>query len=165
MRGATDAGNSLTATEIISTHTPHAGRDTITFNNKPNYTISTHTPHAGRDDWQHVEILTFWIFQLTRPMRGATKRRRNHGRRDRISTHTPHAGRDYVGGVNYELFTTFQLTRPMRGATDWCGHCVSRLEFQLTRPMRGATPPRKRDGKSRRISTHTPHAGRDEAYA
>ena len=127
--------------------------------------ISTHTPHAGRDLPEDLRRAHMDDFNSHAPC-GA---RRLAACRDfdllDISTHTPHAGRDYVGGVNYELFTTFQLTRPMRGATDWCGHCVSRLEFQLTRPMRGATPPRKRDGKSRRISTHTPHAGRDEAYA
>ena len=57
-------------------------------------------------------------FQLTRPMRGATRRLR--GRR--------------------VLRPRFQLTRPMRGATRPrpMGYAGAN-PFQLTRPMRGAT--------------------------
>ena len=77
--------------------------------------ISTHTPHAGRD--RAVSCRSFFVeFLLTRPMRGATKTTRRHqhdpqflltrpmrgatgrfvitGVRWAISTHTPHAGRD-----------------------------------------------------------------------
>ena len=35
--------------QMISTHTPRAGRDKELFNSFTVINISTHTPHAGRD--------------------------------------------------------------------------------------------------------------------
>ena len=55
----------------------------------------------------------------------------------------------------------FQLTRPMRGATDVCSQRSASTGFQLTRPMRGATYRQCNLYVKIRISTHTPHAGRD----
>ena len=94
MRGATPLLLYRSATDRISTHTPHAGRDLISDEMSDAIQISTHTPHAGRDT-KRKNVLWF----------------------GRISTHTPHAGRD---PYNYSEFTStnsFLLTRPMRGAT------------------------------------------------
>ena len=56
--------------------------------------ISTHTPHAGRDV-EHGEVITEnQRFLLTRPMRGATGLDDEQLGGIIISTHTPHAGRD-----------------------------------------------------------------------
>ena len=55
----------------------------------------------------------------------------------------------------------FLLTRPMRGATRLMLPVVILPAFLLTRPMRGATDPLQQIDDTCRISTHTPHAGRD----
>ena len=43
------------------------------FNCSPSDKISTHTPHARRDSEKTFSILSSSIFQLTRLMRGVTK--------------------------------------------------------------------------------------------
>ena len=56
MRGATAFALQVAMEIAISTHTPHAGRDTtIVKEEHMKEEISTHTPHAGRDNirnWQ-----------------------------------------------------------------------------------------------------------------
>ena len=49
----------------------------------------------------------------------------------------------------------------MRGATNGSGSKAEEYEFLLTRPMRGATRTGPGTGYRQKISTHTPHAGRD----
>ena len=56
--------------------------------------ISIHAPHAGRDATATAHAASFFEFQSTRPMRGATQQRHD----------------DAVDDL-------FQSTRPMRGAT------------------------------------------------
>ena len=137
MRGVTAAVQIQGRVERISTHTPHAGRDSCRHVPTRPCNISTHTPHAGRDDGD-IMCAALDAFQLTRPMRGVTSDRRSS-----------------------DLPCTFQLTRPMRGVT--CGTSSERmsLQFQLTRPMRGVTYYLHPLFILVVISTHTPHAGRD----
>ena len=71
LRGATFAILIAKMPNVISTHTPHAGRDFISAAMRCGINISTHTPHAGRDMTPEKKYL--WNY---------------------ISTHTPHAGRD-----------------------------------------------------------------------
>ena len=40
--------------QMVSTHTPHAGRDGSLKDIQPDTDVSTHTPHAGRDK-EHVK--------------------------------------------------------------------------------------------------------------
>ena len=57
MRGVT-FGELLDLIEChISTHTPHARRDTVTAIFAINTGISTHTPHARRDGANHKTLL------------------------------------------------------------------------------------------------------------
>ena len=71
MRGATSASAAKELEKIISTHTPHAGRDTITaIVSPPCLYFNSHAP-CGARRWTST----------------------NAGRAE-ISTHTPHAGRD-----------------------------------------------------------------------
>ena len=105
--------------------------------------ISTHTPLAGRDWRRSLKTHAHMTFQLTRPLRGATKMNSEYIAIAYISTHTPLAGRDLtVAGV--------------------IAICV----ISTHTPLAG------RDGAFRvhylqdvRISTHTPLAGRDCGYA
>ena len=74
MRGATGVTPQTIRDRIISTHTPHAGRDSGAYSYRMSQQISTHTPHAGRDPFSH-NVSISGKFQLTRPMRGATRSR------------------------------------------------------------------------------------------
>ena len=60
-------------TSIISTHSPHAGRDVADFGQyMDNYEISTHSPHAGRDRLLFASPAAIRGFQPTLPTRGET---------------------------------------------------------------------------------------------
>ena len=130
----------------ISIHAPHAGRDACPayhsqsrscyFNPRApcgarpqgarrmniRAKISIHAPHAGRDCAASPRVSVAWIFQSTRPMRGATGARQFKTRRyqhfnprapcgarlglevgqlalRQISIHAPHAGRDFGNEV------------------------------------------------------------------
>ena len=138
MRGVTGRHGETESTNLISTHTPHAGRDTEAMENCVMLNISTHTPHAGRDT-------TARILRIS----------------SRISTHTPHAGRDVTAFEIYSLCFKFLLTRPMRGVTFF------RTAIMIAGRISTHTPHAGRDVVGQCvvrylcISTHTPHAGRD----
>ena len=77
----------------ISTHTPHARRDTVNglFSGRIRF-ISTHTPHARRDSARVSDRTSETRFQLPHARRDGMATRNMNG--NRISTHTPHARRD-----------------------------------------------------------------------
>ena len=62
--------------------------------NFSNFDISTHTPHARRDTGCIEKVVNRKEFQLTRLMRGVTDFSESGCRIAEISTHTPHARRD-----------------------------------------------------------------------
>ena len=78
-----------------------------------------------------------------------------------VSTHTPHAGRDPERNTAALSNTMFLLTRPMRDVTRTYDLQLMRLAFLLTRPMRDVTINVPCQEVFGRVSTHTPHAGRD----
>ena len=105
-------------------------------------------------------------FQSTRPVKGATGRSGQHGRRQIVSIHAPREGRDppwCAGLVDMQVsihapregrdkgirslakpIQAFQSTRPVKGAT-WLAiklHEVL-IRFQSTRPVKGATSARR----------------------
>ena len=100
-------------------------------------------------------------FQLTRLMRGVTRRKANAADSDKISTHTPHARRDRNSRRIVRYILGFQLTRLMRGVTSAYASQSRERKFQLTRLMRGVTEQDSYFESVNRISTHTPHARRD----
>ena len=95
MRGVTCINSEVSYKWRISTHTPHARRDTTTF--------MLFEPQAE--------------FQLTRLMRGVTGKDTVDKIINAISTHTPHARRDYIHIFFTAKLNQFQLTRLMRGVT------------------------------------------------
>ena len=146
---------------MISTHTPHARRDYVICAKKFELIISTHTPHARRDHLSTGLSLKL-IFQLTRLMRGVTFYVWKDEKGKEISTHTPHARRDLTSYTAYTPFMLFQLTRLMRGVTQaLLGKQSDLYQFQLTRLMRGVTISNSLKLFNTHISTHTPHARRD----
>ena len=124
----------------ISTHAPLAGRDNFPRQNRGTIVISTHAPLAGRDPGLSSRRNKYFVFQPTRPLRGATEVNRC---------------------LRYEEYL-FQPTRPLRGATPLCRVLSVVLErFQPTRPLRGATGKAASSAAPSPISTHAPLAGRD----
>ena len=123
----------------ISTHTPLARRDNqaIAFENHMSNFYSHAPCGARRTDDQNDQRCAGFL--LTRPMRGATRMRCQHGVVQKISTHTPHAGRDADARGNREQHRRFLLIRLLRGATN-----------SITSDLNGDE-----------ISTHTPLARRD----
>ena len=85
MRGVTRASSCFRLPFIISTHTPHARRDT-----------TTQTVRQYRAE-----------FQLTRLMRGVTRDLIATIDYVAISTHTPHARRDIIRDHSFSTFRYF----------------------------------------------------------
>ena len=123
--------------------------------------ISTHAPLAGRDNGQFIPHPATWLFQPTRPLRGATALLVPGRGRDAISTHAPLAGRDWNSAAMLLPGMEFQPTRPLRGATGFVNSAIDAFKFQPTRPLRGATLLRGCWRGLPYISTHAPLAGRD----
>ena len=117
MRGATLAPINLVNEAGISIHAPHAGRDRTA---KPIVRVILHfnprAPCGARHDSLPVFAMAF-LFQSTRPMRGATAAHLPVLHFAAISIHAPHAGRDIAAVVSSAYAALFQSTRPMRGAT------------------------------------------------
>ena len=138
---------------------------------------ATGTPHVSK---------SLATFLLTRPMRDATLWMMIYRSFLKISTHAPHAGRDPVrdeermissnfysrapcGTRQYEKtplksFSHFYSRAPCGTRPKAGGLFFIYYEFLLTRPMRDATTFRYSKYASNAISTHAPHAGRDEEY-
>ena len=124
---------------LVSIHAPRMGRDLWGVANPRQHDRFNPRAPCGarlRDDLAGPEA---FMFQSTRPMRGATTNmlRKNNG-------------------------IEFQSTRPMRGAT-FALYNVAPVVFvfQSPRPMRGATGDLRIPRQCRRVSIHAPHAGRD----
>ena len=145
--------------------------------------FNSHAPCGARRHVIHQFNIIF-LFQLTRPLRGATAQLWRGYIRCDISTHTPLAGRDRCVVPLVPVAVDFNSHAPCGARREGRMICAGHKKFQLTRPLRGATlaaaliaPPifhfnshapcgarpnyipwgiRQLD-----ISTHTPLAGRD----
>ena len=80
--------------KLISTHTPHAGRDIVRVSRITMIYISTHTPHAGRDGKTPKKSTLGMNFYSHAPCGARLVLSFCFHSRCAISTHTPHAGRD-----------------------------------------------------------------------
>ena len=183
LRGATLQGRPAQIDRDISTHTPLAGRDLVACSMTGSIAdFNSHAPCGARPvlrrRQQHIRHFNSHApcgarllavnadrravpFQLTRPLRGATRGLALIRMMEEISTHTPLAGRDKIGagrvtnrgnfnshapcgarqiGISGDISVIrFQLTRPLRGATRRSPQFPPDCSFQLTRPLRGAT--------------------------
>ena len=162
LRGATVLNKCKFSPLCISTHTPLAGRDHL-FSDWEVFArnFNSHAPCGAR----HVHFLTILfneIFQLTRPLRGATAELLNISTDEvHFNSHAPCGARRTLG-FRQSRTKVFQLTRPLRGATAENGIIETPVSisthtplagrdcyfdtlfpqlpvFQLTRPLRGAT--------------------------
>ena len=126
--------------------------------------ISTHTPHAGRDNSARMGAIVLSTFQLTRPMRGATATLHAALTRAVISTHTPHAGRDasYAPCVGCTVYFNSHAPCGARRVAD--GTPIKVLHFNSHAPCGARRSLSRLLYGDRNISTHTPHAGRDTRF-
>ena len=161
MRGATNAWLGKKTPDAISIHAPHAGRDRRRAERKWSQTDFNPRAPCGARQTVDRELLIAYLFQSTRPMRGATGKDNVKINRVTISIHAPHAGRDSTGtsplvrsiisihaphaGRDSDLSSSHQHRRYFNPRAP-CGARLSlaarsRLPraFQSTRPMRGAT--------------------------
>ena len=129
------------------------------------------------------KISTQFLFQPTRPLRGATRRRRCAGGAMQISTHAPLAGRDTVSSIPSRTLShfnprapcgarpagvavipphnNFNPRAPCGARPNPAGSLLASIQFQPTRPLRGATFTVSLRSVLQAISTHAPLAGRD----
>ena len=140
LRGATGADCTGRRTTTISTHAPLAGRDSSARSTatRARRNFNPRAP-CGARLWPKIESATAKAFQPTRPLRGATRKKRTPRRWHVISTHAPLAGRDRCQSDVRGEDHIFQPTRPLRGATSSRLASVFFIKFQPTRPLRGAT--------------------------
>ena len=159
MRGATGVTPQTIRDRIISTHTPHAGRDSGAYSYRMSQQISTHTPHAGRDAterlWANYEKISTHT-----PHAGRDKCVFSIDRNISISTHTPHAGRDEVRAFTPEVY--FISTHTPHAGRDFALGWIPYIRFYFnSHAPCGARPLFPQRKYFWQISTHTPHAGRD----
>ena len=123
----------------ISIHAPHTGRDSsflvlgcwfMHFNPR--------APYGARLPYK-VPVVAGFVFQSTRPIRGATLQARHRRGKRAISIHAPHTGRDplYVGDLPHAAY--FNPRAPYGARRSLLLLAGSIASFQSTRPIRGAT--------------------------
>ena len=163
MRGATLAPTLLSHNNIISTHAPLAGRDSMTRLRFSGFIIFQPTrPLRGATVTETILFFPMVGFQPTRPLRGATVLVPLCSVCLFISTHAPLAGRDPVGVRVIRPPFYFNPRAPCGARRYRFCFCSAAFLFQPTRPLRGATSLSSLLlllGLN--ISTHAPLAGRD----
>ena len=145
----------------VSIHAPRAGRDLRAY---PPQTCSIcFNPRApcGARPVAADDFVDRYLFQSTRPMRGATPRIRAHKVLDYVSIHAPHAGRDGSLSTGASDSLCFNPRAPCGARPAMFRNHRSRHLFQSTRPMRGATTVLEDLPIVIQVSIHAPHAGRD----
>ena len=112
MRGATIANLRLNS-EILyfNSHAPCGARQIGKLLVRANKDFNSHAPCGARLDVTSFDD-TKYKFQLTRPMRGATKYLSAYSEGAPISTHTPHAGRDCYQAEHRQFSADFNSHAP-----------------------------------------------------
>ena len=72
VRGATKHRGLAESVFVVSIHAPRAGRDSFFSCFFASLQVSIHAPRAGRDAALSLNISLLYMFQSTRPVRGAT---------------------------------------------------------------------------------------------
>ena len=149
---------------MISTHTPHAGRDVLSFCFHPRCAISTHTPHAGRDENCQIRRSGWCDFYSHAPCGARRNGGRNDCRNQNFYSHAP-CGARQIWSPWIRRSRRFLLTRPMRGATKPHHVIVNTIRISTHTPHAGRDSGSLSISRKTDISTHTPHAGRDGSFA
>ncbi len=93
-RGATVRASSLFSQAVVSIHAPRTGRDlSRPFKGRLQACFNPRAPNGARLRWVITGTCT-WMFQSTRPERGATLNTQKTGKPNMVSIHAPRTGRD-----------------------------------------------------------------------
>ena len=141
VRGATSTSRRSRSPACVSIHAPRAGRDQPLAVRAPEQVVSIHAPRAGRDAVTVAPWTLARRFQSTRPVRGATRDKRQEKLDAVVSIHAPRAGRDRTSAARSTASTSFNPRAP----------CGARHDV-LHVGVRGGG-----------VSIHAPRAGRDRA--
>ena len=112
LRGATSHDGDLRGAVVISTHAPLAGRDIIIIWHIKSSTHFNPRAPCGARLTDEGKLLLVGLFQPTRPLRGATVKRRGSRLQKIISTHAPLAGRDVLDNLFNRLLGDFNPRAP-----------------------------------------------------
>ena len=148
---------------MISTHTPHAGRNLRRSSQFRDSAISTHTPHAGRNFKGFVSRTYSRYFNSHAPC-GAQLLLFQHtlfGCSRDFNSHAPCGAQPDLSVFQPLLEIDFNSHAPCGAQHSFAEILITVIIFQLTRPMRGATDTDAVKSSYGTISTHTPHAGRN----
>ena len=169
----------------VSIHAPRAGRDNYTQTSSVPTIVSIHAPRAGRDGSLFAfdsflmcfnprapcgarrlagkDPFRVFVFQSTRPVRGATFEAGYFDTPKTVSIHAPRAGRDGTVAPYVAELICFNPRAPCGARPSKYVSSRSIPMFQSTRPVRGATERNPCAGATTRVSIHAPRAGRDTA--
>ena len=96
MRGATDSVSGINGFATISIHAPRAGRDLLKLTLlRGDWIFQSTRPVRGATLLVIMTLLLCSLFQSTRPVRGATRAVPGDVTLLKISIHAPRAGRDF----------------------------------------------------------------------
>ena len=108
-----------------------------------------------------MQDVMIFLFQSTRPVRGATVLDDVAAQESHVSIHAPHAGRDLVKALRRFRCRCFNPRAPCGARPCVCINLRMIQQFQSTRPVWGATGVGRGRRYSCRVSIHAPRVGRD----
>ena len=141
MRGATCPGKNYPLNELISTHAPHAGRNiaAAVLNAAVTFYFNSRAP-CGAQRTTCAKTTLGGLFQLTRPVRGATDGVfQSVPDRDNFNSRAPCGAQLTPNELTRGLNKNFNSRAPCGAQRNVVWNFLHCLLFQLTRPMRGAT--------------------------
>ena len=111
-----------------------------------------------------MQDMRHYLFQPTRPLRGATFGVLHSIRVNRFQPTRPLRGATFLRIFIVQLCAKFQPTRPLRGATNCaCSGVIGRI-ISTHAPLAGRDLDGERGYVLVTISTHAPLAGRDDKW-
>ena len=138
-RGATRKPLPFAAGCYVSIHAPRTGRDNSDGGDCSGIAVSIHAPRTGRDAGFGQGLVGYYVFQSTRPARGATLRM-----------------------LTLFCFTLkFQSTRPARGATGTVASLSASVWVSIHAPRTGRDRHLWMVSTHQPVSIHAPRTGRD----
>ena len=147
--------------DLISTHAPRTGSDSISKLDARPEGISTHAPRTG-SDFRRKPFPRIRGISTHAPRTGSDSRSRRNESSSPISTHAPRTGSDKLNPVDsHKSFYDFNPRSPHGERLIGEDGTDDVERFQPTLPARGATSPAVPAAPRRAISTHAPRTGSD----
>ena len=146
---------------VISIHAPRAGRDEVEVESSNESLYFNPRAPCGARPRRVSSVSSDWIFQSTRPVRGATYSARRSQRTSQISIHAPRAGRDNRLTKKIDALN-ISIHAPRAGRDDLAGReRPVAVHISIHAPRAGRDDLLLGVGLGGIISIHAPRAGRD----